>query len=273
MVVPFLVALIVALAVGLMRGASRFSGVAAGVGFLVAYALFEGVPAVPPPAAKQKVFYLAGGGLVLGAAFDALAARRSVLVAAAMAFAVACVAWLGWRRILAGPDVAFALLLAGAAAGGAVFLAGLARARVAQDAVGAEVMLVVAALTAAVIAMEGSSISLALLSGAVGAATGGLALRDYLTLLLRDRRRPASGALVLGAGGALVALGGVMILYAPQVNKLALIVVALIPLIGAPASRVFSGGGRWARAAAPLGLALVAAVPALAALALARFFS
>lgn len=273
MVVPFLVALIVALAVGLMRGASRFSGVAAGVGFLVAYTLFEGIPAFPPPAAKQKVFYLAGGGLIFGAAVDALAARRAVLVAAAIAFALACVAWLGWRRILAGPDVAFALLLAGAAAGGAVFLASLAHGRIAQEVVNAQILLIVAALAAAVIALEGSSISLALLSGAVAAAVGGVALRDYAALLLRDRRQMAPGALVLGAGGALVALGGVMILYAPQVNKLALIVVALIPLIGAPASRVFSGGGRWARAAAPLGLALVAAVPALAALALARFFS
>jgi len=72
-VAPFTVALILAAVLRLVGGSgcgAAIMGIAIAVGFLVGYGLFEGVPSFPPLASKQKVFYLAALGGLVGLALD-----------------------------------------------------------------------------------------------------------------------------------------------------------------------------------------------------------
>lgn len=265
---PFLVALVVGMALRALGG-ERVMGVALGLGFLAAYALLEGVPTFPPPASKQKVFYLAAFGLAAGLAID-LARRPAWLgQAAAVAYPLACALWFAWRRLGGTPDIAFLATLAGLWAGGAVFLVRLGRVGEGEGALDAGIVLVAAALGAAGVAMLGASITLALSSAAVAAAAGGLALWDYIAWGARGARRPFGAAALLGGGGALVALAGVMALYTPQVSKAALALVVLVPFADRAARHIALGSGALARLTGPVALGAVAAVPALAAVGLA----
>ena len=266
--VPFAVALGLAALLHAL-GAGRVMGLALGAGFLAAYALFEGVVPFPPPAAKQKVFYLVAFGMATGLLID-LAQRPAWLTrGAVIAFPLACALWFAWRRLGGGLDLGFAASLIGLWAGGAMLLARLERLGESQGALTAGILLAAAALGAAGVAMLGASITLALSAGAVAAAAGGLALWAYLALVLGGRASPFGITAVLGGGGALVALAGVMALYTPQVAKIPLALVLLCLFADRAAERIGLGGGMLARLGGPVVLAALASVPALAAIGLA----
>ncbi len=265
---PFAVSLVLGLLVQVL-GAARVMGLALGAGFLVAYVLFEGVPDFPPPAAKQKVFYLAAIGLGAGLVLDLLNRPAWVTRGAIVVFPLGCALWFAWRRLGGGADLMFLLTLAGFWAGAALFLNRLARLGEQEGLPGAGAVLIAAALGAAAVAMLGNSITLALLAGAVAAAAGGLTLWSYGPWVLKGQAGAFGATALLGGGGALVALAGVMALYVPQVSKTALALVILTSFAG-PAARQFSlGSGPVARAGGPVVLGGLAAVPALAALGLA----
>ena len=266
--VPFALALGLA-AVLQALGAGRVMGLALGAGFLAAYALFEGVVPFPPPAAKQKIFYLVAFGLAVGLLIDLMKRPPWLARGAVIAFPLACALWFAWRRLGGNMDLGFAASLLGLWAGGAVLLARLERVGEAQGALSAGILLIAAALGAAGVAMLGASITLALSAGAVAAAAGGLALWAYLALVLKGHSSPFGTAAVLGGGGALVALAGVMALYTPQVGKLPLALILLCLFADQAAQRVGLGGGVMARVGGPVVLAALASVPALAAVGLA----
>ena len=254
-------------------GAGRVMELALGAGFLAAYALFEGVAPFPPPAAKQKVFYLVAFGLAAGLLID-LAKRPAWLTrGAVIAFPLACALWFAWRRLggsLDGSlDPGFAASLLGLWAGGALLLARLERVGESQGAVTAGILLIAAALGAVGVAMLGASITLALSAGAVAAAAGGLVLWSYLVSILKGRTVPFGTAAVLGGGGALVALAGVLALYTPQAAKIPLALLLLCLFADQAAQRASLGSGLLARLGGPVVLAALACVPALAAVGLA----
>jgi len=265
---PFAVALALGLAAQAF-GAARFMGLAIGAGFLVAYGLFEGVADFPPPASKQKVFYLVAFGLAAGLAIDL--AGRSVWVARAaiVGFPLACALWLAWRRLGGDPSLDFLAALAGYWIGAAIFLARLAQLGAREGPACAGAVLIAAALAASGVAALGSSISLALLAAAVAAATGGATLWSYGAWLLKGQAGAFGQAALLGGGGALVALAGVMTLYAPQTSKVALVLIVLVAFADLAVRPLSGGTGMLARASRPVIHGVLAAIPALAALGLA----
>lgn len=269
--VPFVLALALAALAGAF-GAGRIAGLALGIGFLAAYALFEGVASFPPPAAKQKLFYLVAFGAGAGLAIDLLNRPVWLSRAAVVAFPLGCALWFAWRRLGGSMDLGFAASLLGLWAGGALLLLCLDRLGQTQGAVPAGIVLVAAALGAAGVSMLGASITLALSAGAVAAAAGGLTLWSYAVWIAGGRAGPFGAAAVLGGGGALVALAGVMVLYTPGIGKVPLALLLLCLFADQAAQRIGQGaglGGALGRAAGPIVLAALAAVPALAAVGLA----
>lgn len=264
---PFALALILIALIRLAGGArwgGRAAGVALAIGLLVGYVLLEGWPPFPPPAAKQKAFYLIALCGLLGLALDLGRLPVVILRVAAVAFPALCLGWIAWRRLAAGPDGAFVLQLGLLWLGSAAVLWGLADDGRRHGPLAVCVLVIVTAAAAAAIAMLGASISLALLAAAVAAAAGGCAIWIYGERLF-GREAEASAALVLGGGGALAALAPVMSLYTPQISQPALAVLVLVPFSGLLAGRIPLRGDRLERIASPIILAIVAALPALAA--------
>ena len=188
---------------------------------------------------------------------------------AVVVFPLACALWFAWRRLGGSPDIEFLATLAGLWAIGALFLDRLAQIGEQDGALNAGIPLIAAALGAAVVSMQGASITLALLSGAVAAAAGGLALTDFAVWVARGRRRPFGAAAVLGGGGALVALAGIMALYTPQISKPALALLLLVVFADRAARRLSLGSALAARIGEPLALGALTAVAAFAAIGLA----
>lgn len=275
-IAPFLVAFgLGALVRVAARGEAgpRFMGIAACVGFLVAYALFEGIPSFPPPTSKQKVFYLVALGAGMGFALDFARAPRLAARVLGLGFALLCVAWLAWRPLSAGPSIGF---MAGALAlwaGGALFLWRVARVDERDGALNAGILVVVAALGLAALAMQAASISLALLSLALASAVGALALWDYGAWVVSGRRRGFGAAAGLGAAGALVAIAGVLALYTQAASPPAMAVLLVVAFSDELARHLNTGSGAPGRALAPVMLGLVAAMPALAAVGLAHLLT
>ncbi len=273
--VPFALALALAALAGAL-GVGRVASLALGIGFLSAYALFEGVAPFPPPAAKQKLFYLVAFGVVAGLAIDLLNRPAWLSRAAVVAFPLACALWFAWRRLggsMELGDLGFAASLLGLWAGGALLLFRLDRVGQAQGAVPAGILLIAAALGAFGVSILGASITLALSAGAAAAAAGGLTLWGYLVWIVKGRASPFGAAAVLGGGGALVALAGIMVLYTPGIGKIPLVLLLLCLFADQAAQTIGQGiglgGSALGRAAGPIVLAALAAVPALAAIGLA----
>ena len=71
--VPFLVALFVAAWMRMGGGAAfaaRFGALGIGAGFLVAFALVQGIQPFPPPGSIAKTFYIVAAGIALGLVAD-----------------------------------------------------------------------------------------------------------------------------------------------------------------------------------------------------------
>jgi hypothetical protein len=246
-----------------LRGESRalLAGAAVGLAFLVAHALIVGLPPLPPRASGHKVFYLAAAGLVVGLGLDLASPRRAVADAVCAAFAVVAVAWLGWPRLAAGVDAVGAARLLLVAAAAAFVLVRLHRLTGTDPS--PVVMLLVTAVAAAAVAVLGRSASIGQGMGAIAAAAGGVMLWNWPRA--RDR---SGGALVLGGGGALVALAAQSALYTPA--PVAALLLAL-PLFFADrlAGRLHPSAGGGSDALATLIVAGLAALPAAVAVAIA----
>ena len=168
---PFTVALILAAVLRLAGGRGRGAavmGIAIAVGFLVGYGLFEGVPSFPPLASKQKVFYLAVLGGLVGLALDLIRRSATLKWAAIILFPAVCLVWLAWRQLLAGPELGLLVHLALVWAGFTLVLWRLAAVGNGEGgALTANILLIVMAAGASGVAMAGASITLSLLFGAV----------------------------------------------------------------------------------------------------------
>lgn len=282
-IAPFSVAFAITAVSRVIGG--RFAVLLAGLGVVVAalagYVLLEGAPAWPAATAKQKLFVLTALGAALGLLLDARGRPRALERSTIVLFPAACLLWLDWRNIAGGPDAMriltllllwlgsvaalsqFARLSAGSAS--AVSAGILLAAAAVGVLVVADIGVVAALMGDAVMADAGASISLALLAAAVAAAVGGFAVWWFAATVLADRRDQAGATLVFGAGGAMLLIADILVLFTPKASWLALLPLLLVPVVDLAARNLRLGQGRAAQIAEPVILAALAAVPVLAA--------
>ena len=121
----------------------------------------------------------------------------------------------------------------------------------------------VAALGLGAIAIFGAAPELGQISFGLATALGGFALWNWPV-----NRYPFGGALLLGAGGALIALAFVLVLYS-ETSPIALAILLLCFFADVAAKRVKLPAGKFGDALRPFVLIGLALVPALAAIAVA----
>lgn len=272
--VPFLVALFVAAWMRMGGGAAfaaRFGALGIGAGFLVAFALVQGIQPFPPPGSIAKTFYIVAAGIALGLVADfGPNERRDAHVFAAV-LPLAALLWLAIRP-LGAPTWSLALTLA------LLYLASmLVYWRVAATARGADqaggeaaalfpaILVMVAAVPFGLIALMGGSAVIATLAFAVAAASGGALAIQYLAFLARGRVHGLGGAGVFGSAGALLALAYVLVLFNEGASRVALALLLLVFVADlAVRRRALAFGVRWLR---PVAYGAAVAVPAAAAFA------
>jgi hypothetical protein len=275
-IAPFGVALLVAAAARLMGGGRRaelLAGVGVVFGVLVGYALLEGVPQFPPPASKQKLFYLIALGAAAGLVVDGLGRPSRIDALAIVAFPAVCLAWLAWRQLNAGPESMLLVTLAILWVGSAAALRRLADASDRGASVTGPILLIVAAVGTAGVALLGRTATLALLSGAIAAATGAIALWNYVASIRGSGRAGFGRTALLAAAGGLTVICALLVLYTPTASRVALVGVLLVPFSEPVARRLRLGGGAGERVLGPIVHGAVAAIPALAAVGFAYWAS
>lgn len=282
-IVPFAVAIVLTLILLLVGGAGRrLAALAIGAGFFVAYYLIHnGVPAFPPPATGQKVFYVAAASLALGLVLDLAGLTRAGGHLFAFVLPAGALYWLRQNQIAAGPGGALMATLA------ALFLVSVvvywrqaAAARGSDTPAASSAALFPAIQVLAVsIGAGGLGIldvpaSLGMLGFALAAATGGYILVSYLAHLFSGRA-PGFGATgAFGAGGVWLALGYAAVFAAEAPVKLVLVGVVALAFVADFAARPLAlavGAGSAARLLQPIVYGIIVAIPPAAALAYAWF--
>jgi hypothetical protein len=261
--VAFLSAGLIRLAGGAGRGAT-FADAGIGLGILAVFlALYRAIPFLFH-VSNHAVGEAALAGLGLGAVLTLGHAGSLLRRTAAVVMALAILYRLGGLAMMHGARVD-SLVVALAALGGMLALLRLE----AAGGRGANplVLLLVASVGLAGVAYVGASVSLAQLAGGIAAAAGGFLLWNWPVPRWRF------GAMgVLAGGGAFVAVAASLALLLTEPPYLSLALLLLVFLAEPVAARLpfgRPGGGLIARAAAPIALGLVAAVPTLAAIGLA----
>jgi hypothetical protein len=234
---------------------------AVGLALVAGLLTLLGWPVWPPRTVAQKLPYLVAAGSVLGVVLDARPLPRAMALLVALAWPAVVLGWLAWPR-LAAPSLGGLAPVAAAYAGGAFALVRLQHWRGHETVT--PTLLLAASLGLAGLAVLASARSLGQLAGVLAGAVGGFLLWNWPVA-----RFPFGWGGLLPAGGALVALAGQALLFT-RVSPLALGLLLTVFL----ADRVAPPGGstgRGRRVLAPVLLAAVAAVPVVAALALACY--
>jgi len=263
--IPLAVAFVLTgLVVLLGRGRAQvLAATSTGMALLVSALLVLGAPPWPPLAATQKLIYLLAGGIVLGVVLGGGGSRRAALWVAAL-WLLAAGLWLAWPQVERGELTRLAplalwfpvtwMLLWRVDQAGAGDLRGV-------------VMLLALALGLAGVAFVGGSLVLAQLAGASAAALGGFALWNW------PRPRLHFGATgILAMGTALAAIAALLLLLT-AVSPWALLVLVPIFFLDTPSGGLPGSRGPWAAALTPVWLALLAAVPIIAAVLLTQYLA
>ena len=198
--------------------------------FLIGYyATYQKVPPFPPIGSTNKIFYIALLATLGGFVLDRIAVGPLPRAAASLVVSLLAAAWIAFAR-LDSPDAELIVT------GGAVILVGaLVLWRVGTIATAAEpegggavalaLLAALAAVFAPVALFGGSSTSVGLCLGfAVGLGI------CSLSLMLAPRSLGAMA--VLGAGGGLLAVIDTVVLITGGADLIALVLVALSPLLG-----------------------------------------
>ena len=130
------------------------------------------------------------------------------------------------------------------------------------------IMIMVAALGLAAVAAVGGAIEIAHLAIVLATALFGFAAWNWPTSVF-----PYSASLLMGAGGSLFLLAWIAALHYHDVSLPALIVLLLVFFADLAARHMHLGESRAGRAAAPIVLAAVCCVPALAAVVISYFLN
>ncbi len=266
---PLGVALAVTALIWLIGGPYRAPMIvfsAAIVGIVAAFWWIEGLPPILPTTGKQKIFYLILLALAAGWAIDGREGRRradGLERLSLFGLPVLALIWLAWRPLVAGPDTRLLIEMA------VLWLAAVAvywrlRKQERAGALVGGVQVLVAAMGLSVVALLGASASLASLAGAVAAAMGGVLLWLFVVTVINDERFGFGALGWLACAGALLFIADVVVLFSPEVNRWSLALLLLVFVTDkVPLGR--RRRGALDRAAQPVLLGLVAAVPAVAA--------
>lgn len=272
--VPFILSLILT-GIARLAWGPRFAVAAVGLSFLITYWLLLGIPGFPPPASIQKVFYLAALAWVAGLMIDLTRTERAMGHLLSYLFPVIALVWLGWRLITGGPgagDVTAMICLYAAAI--LVFWRVAATARSADVETDARyallpsILVMVAAIASGFVAVSGASASLAQLALALGFATGGYLLWNYIAYLRRGQTFSFGATGAFGAAGIWLVLIDTMALFATRVSRWALLLAVLVFAADLVVRRVALKGD-WARWLNPVLYGALVALPAIAAVAVA----
>jgi hypothetical protein len=237
------------------------AGAAIVIGFITGFILLFGAPSAWPDTATQKIFFLAILGGIFGLGLDlSREARHITMFVSALTPAVA-LAWLGWPRLIAADWAGILTLAIVALAGGGVLTELYSRS--AQPAESA-VKLLVGAMALALIALIGGSASYAQLCGVLTAATAGFLFWTWPVA----RCRFAASA-VFGGGLVYIALVGATAAFT-SVSKPALGLLLPIFFADRALGRFDTGIRRLNQAIKPIFLAVIALIPAIAAVGLAH---
>ncbi len=234
------------------------AGASVGLGFLVAHGLTLGVPALPPIAPEQELAYVVAAGLVIGFLLDFF--RRGPLYRETV-YLLGSAAGLYWiaQPLIETGDAWIYLALIALWLGAIIAGYRLEKSRAAG--LDSCLKLLVASLGLGAIAIFGRATDLGQISFGLATALGGFALWNWPV-----NRYNFGAALLLGAGGAFIALAYVLALYS-ETSPIALALLLLCFFADVAAKRVKLPAGKFGDALRPFVLVGLALVPALAAIA------
>jgi hypothetical protein len=264
-ILPVFVAFVLTGAIRMVGGAERgpaLAGASVGLAAILAYVVILAWPAWPPGQSIQKLAYVVAAGLGLGVLADAVPVPRGVRRALVILVPLIGLAWLAEPVLRAGPDLADSAVLGTMALAALVVGWRLIRREGEADLTSA-IQIGAAAIGLALIALLGATASVFQLALALGAATGGFALWNWPLM-----RFPAGASLLLGAGGAFIAIAGLLVLFT-EASRVALALLMLVFFTDTITAGVRVGGGPLGRVLAPVITAAAAAILVLAATAVA----
>ncbi len=272
-VIPLVLGAVVALAAN-AAGGRRAAVIALLIPLFAAAALIglDGWPAFPPVRAAHKFPYvLAIGGVLFGLAALVRRRRNAALTALVALISIALPLWWMGRTILANnPQKATVLAIIAVLAVAGAFWQAARQPSAAPETHVLPQAFFATSIAAALVAIFGGYMGMAMFNGALAALSGGFLLVTYIRYL-----RGEATAFALPGGAALafgwVALMGVAVtaLSAPKASAAALVTTTLT-LVLTPLSNLY--GPRLISlpyAARPLANGLIAALPALAGIAIA----
>ncbi len=282
-IVPFAIGFLLAVILRIAGG--RLAALGIGAAFVAAYYMIHnGVPAFPPAATAQKMFYVAAAGLALGVVLDLAGAARSGGHLFAFVVPIAALAWMRWPQLMAGPGGALIATLV------VLFLASIvvywrqaasSRGSDTDEASSAALFPAIQVLVAGIglggIALLGISLAFGSLAMALAAGAGGYLLVSYVVHLFGGRGLAYGATGAFGGGGIWLALAYAAVFAADAPVKVALIgVVALaflLDFVARPLALLVaaSGSPAAARFAQPIAYGALVAIPPAAALAYAWF--
>ena len=262
--VPFAVSVAAAGMIRLVAGSTSgpaMAGAAVTVGFITGFVLLFGAPMAWPDSATEKLFFIAVVGGIFGLALDlSREARHITLFVSALTPALPLL-WLGWPRIMQADWTDILTLVVIALAGGGVLTELYGRhAQPAESGV----KLVVGAMTLALIALIGTAASYAQLCGVLTAALAGFLF--WLWPLARCR---FAASAVFGPGLLFISLVGAIAVFT-GVSRPALGLLLPIFYADRALGRFDTGIHKLNQALKPVLLAIIALIPAIAAVGLAH---
>jgi hypothetical protein len=233
---------------------------ASGLALLAACVLVLGIPPWPPRTALEKLPAMVAASLAIGAIMDTAEPSRTGIAAAGVGLTLLGYVWLAMPQFsrLGALDAA---MLAAAALVACVIISGISLAEPLSESVPA--MLVVAGVGLAGVAFNAGSLKLFQLSLALASATGGYALWNW-----PKPRYPFGRAGLFSAGLAWLLLA-LLTMLLTKVRPLALLLLASAFLAVAIAVRIPLGRLE-RRVVEPLLVALLAAIPSVAAVVLSQ---
>ena len=261
---PLLLAVVATGVIRLIGGWRRgvlLTAAAIGLAWLATHAAILGLPVLPPRTATEKLFVLGATGLSFGILLDLMLGGRSVPLAAGAALIATGLWWIGQGRLSASGTALDWLRYGLLTAAGILVLLRLERRS--RDGIVAPVLLLVATLAVGALALLGAAAATGQLAFALAAALGGFLLWNWPV-----SRYPFRQAGLLGALLPLIFIAGQLTFYS-DVPPAALALLLALFFADLPTSRLMTGHDAVARAARPVVLALIALVPAAAALAVA----
>lgn len=277
--IPLALGLVLVLAIRLAGGrenGTRWAVLAICIAWLIAYWILEGIrwPAV---ASKQKLFYVVAVAFAAGWLLETARPRRGWLLGLTLVLPAAAVYWIAERSLANAKDTSTLLLAVILWLAGAVVIWRLSvnshPEASPSDGVGdrsglfAPSALLVAALGAAIVFMNGAEIGLTQLNVALGAILGMYMLVNFLAFVGTGRSFNFGPIGALGGGMIWCACAYVGVLFGSSVSRISMAILLGCFILDPVARRIRLGQGRAGRVLQPIAYGAVVAVPAVAAVA------